>query len=551
MKQFLDDYYDDTQNCNPSQEKDLRVAEVIASIEETGEHEHTGDELRWAAKTAWRNAARCPGRNIWKTLYVVDERSLLTCQEIFEAICNFLSVAFNGGKIVPSTIIFRQRFRADQQTAGIRVWNGGLLSFAGFVQENGDVIGDPKNVSFTDIAITQGWKPRREQFEFLPLILTDAFQNTELFEFPDDIKGYTINLSHPDRPEIANMALKWYSFPLVSSMMLEAGGIQYTCCPIAGYFQDTEISVMNLLATSRYNLLEPIGRALKLDVSRNSTYWKCVVGTELTRAVFHSFTMAGVSIVDHMTLADTFCSFMQEEVEKRGGCPSDWVWVVPPMSSGLVPSFHCEMLRYSLSPSYEYQCDPQQFFKKHSKKVSFKAAAICALFGVSLMSCRIKARKRITLAYATEGGTALSYAKIAESIFIKAFAVSIVSITNITNKDAFEQCIDRSEVVIFVVSTFGEGGAPTMAQTFEANMVKKVYNLFGMKYAVFRLGSSQYIKTFAKFGKLIDAELEIGGGKRLTEPCFADDQANQKKEFEIWINKLFLNAVILTDLMIA
>lgn len=45
--------------------------------------------------------------------------------------------------------------------------------------------------------------------------------------------------------------------------------------------------------------------------------------------------------------------FMEYEHKHRGGCPADWVWVVPPMSGSITPVFHQEMLRYKFKPSYE------------------------------------------------------------------------------------------------------------------------------------------------------------------------------------------------------
>ena len=45
----------------------------------------------------------------------------------------------------------------------------------------------------------------------------------------------------------------------------------------------------------------------------------------------------------------------ENENHLRGGCPADWVWLVPPISSHLSPVFHLEMLNYNLKPSYEYQ----------------------------------------------------------------------------------------------------------------------------------------------------------------------------------------------------
>lgn len=46
---------------------------------------------------------------------------------------------------------------------------------------------------------------------------------------------------------------------------------------------------------------------------------------------------------------------METEMRLRGGCPAEWVWIVPPTSGSLLPVFHQEMVCYSLKPSFEYQ----------------------------------------------------------------------------------------------------------------------------------------------------------------------------------------------------
>lgn len=46
---------------------------------------------------------------------------------------------------------------------------------------------------------------------------------------------------------------------------------------------------------------------------------------------------------------------MQNEYRIRGGCPADWIWLVPPISGSITPVFHQEMLNYILSPFYYYQ----------------------------------------------------------------------------------------------------------------------------------------------------------------------------------------------------
>lgn len=55
---------------------------------------------------------------------------------------------------------------------------------------------------------------------------------------------------------------------------------------------------------------------------------------------------------------------MENEYRVRGGCPGDWVWIVPPMSGSITPVFHQEMLNYRLTPSFEYQVTPSSISAK-------------------------------------------------------------------------------------------------------------------------------------------------------------------------------------------
>ena len=119
-------------------------------------------------------------------------------------------------------------------------------------------------------------------------------------------------------------------------MMLECGGLQYPGAPFAGWYQSTEIANRDFLDPQRYNLLYPLAEAMDLDTSNDATLWKDEVALELNRAVLHSYKKAEVSIVDHYTQADQFMDHMREETRQRGGCPADWVWIVPPQSGSLV-----------------------------------------------------------------------------------------------------------------------------------------------------------------------------------------------------------------------
>ena len=63
----------------------------------------------------------------------------------------------------------------------------------------------------------------------------------------------------------------------------------------------------------------------------------------------------GVTVVDHHTAAESFMKHMENEYATRGGCPADWVWIVPPLGGSLLPVFHQEMLNYRLKPNFELQ----------------------------------------------------------------------------------------------------------------------------------------------------------------------------------------------------
>lgn len=72
-----------------------------------------------------------------------------------------------------------------------------------------------------------------------------------------------------------------------------------------------------------------------------------------------------VTIVDHHSATESFIKHMENEYRCRGGCPADWVWIVPPMSGSITPVFHQEMLNYRLTPSFEYQVLPCPFLSLH------------------------------------------------------------------------------------------------------------------------------------------------------------------------------------------
>merc|ERR1719347_1975673 len=144
MNQFLDFYYDDPANHEtPAKSKEDRLAEIRGEIERKGTYRQTFDEMEWGAKTAWRNAARCSGRIVWKTLKMFDCRHVTAAPEMFDCIMRHFDYSFNGGNIRPAITVFRER---QEGKIDLRVWNGQVLIYAGYKQEDGSIIGDPMNV---------------------------------------------------------------------------------------------------------------------------------------------------------------------------------------------------------------------------------------------------------------------------------------------------------------------------------------------------------------------------------------------------------------------
>ena len=75
-----------------------------------------------------------------------------------------------------------------------------------------------------------------------------------------------------------------------------------------------------------------------------------------------------MTISDHHSLSEQFCEHLKSETKRRGGCPADWVWIVPPISGSLLPVFHQEMVNYKLKPTYEYQENPWKYFNLKKRR---------------------------------------------------------------------------------------------------------------------------------------------------------------------------------------
>jgi len=149
---------------------------------------------------------------------------------------------------------------------------------------------------------------------------------------------------------------------------------------------------------------------------------------------------AGVTIIDHHTAAEQFMKHLENEKRERGGCPADWVWIVPPISGSTVPVFHQEMALYFLKPSYEYQqlawkvhkwhnSDLNPFAKRlqtsEQKKLTFRQAVIAVSLCTSLFIKRLTNRVQVTILFATETGKSEVFARRLAKIFNTVFHAQV------------------------------------------------------------------------------------------------------------------------------
>ncbi|XP_071208413.1 nitric oxide synthase 1-like isoform X1 [Salvelinus alpinus] len=575
---FIDQYYTSIKRFGSKAHLD-RLEEAMKEIEGSGTYQLKDTELIYGAKHAWRNASRCVGRIQWSKLQVFDARDCTTAHGMYNYICNHIKYATNKGNLRSAITIFPQRTDGKHD---FRVWNTQLIRYAGYKQPDGQILGDPANVEFTEICIQQGWKPPKGRFDVLPLLLQSNGNDPELFEIPQDLI-LEVQITHPKYDWFKDLNLKWYSLPAVSSMLLEVGGLEFTACPFSGWYMGTEIGVRDFCDSSRYNILEEVANLMALDTRKTSSLWKDKALVEINIAVLYSFQSSKVTIVDHHSATESFMKHMENEIRVRGGCPGDWVWIVPPMSGSITPVFHQEMLNYRLTPSFEYQADPwnHHVWKVNNgtptkkRAIGFKKLAKAVKFSAKLMGQAMAKRVKATILFATETGKSQDYARTLCEIFKHAFDAKVMSMDEYDMVD-----LEHETLVLAVTSTFGNGDPPENGEKFGAALMemrhptsntedRKSYKvrfnsvssysetrksssdepeprvnfestgpLANVRFSVFGLGSRAY-PHFCAFAHAVDTLFEELGGERILRMGEGDELCGQEESFRNWAKKVF------------
>jgi nitric-oxide synthase, bacterial len=343
---FIKQCYEELEDYEKGQR---RMKEIYWEISVSGTYEHTYEELAYGAKTAWRNSNKCVGRLFWESLHVFDARQTKTFEEMADAARRHLQFAWNNGKIRSAVTIFPQRTVDGEDP--FRFLNHQLVRYAGY--ESG--VGDPDSLELTKTAETLGWEGEGTDFDVLPLMVKNSRGEVSLFELDKIEDVQEIVFTHPEIEAFSSLGLKWYAIPVISDMELEIGGIIYGAAPFNGWYMGTEIGARNLADPFRYNKLKETAEVFGLDTQKAAGLWKDRALVELNRAVLHSFSEAGVSIVDHHTAAEQFRIFCEKENRSGREVTGEWTWLIPPLSPASVSIFHNEYDNTVKTPNFFYR----------------------------------------------------------------------------------------------------------------------------------------------------------------------------------------------------
>ena len=316
----------------------------------------TSTELAWAGRIAWRNHARCIGRLHWRSLRVRDERDVATPEALAASLREHLALAQEGGLARPYLTVFGP---ATASSRGPRIWNRQLCGYAGYRSADGSVLGDPAHASLTAAAIELGWKPPSSPtaFDLLPWIIEGADGRPQVFPLtPGAVRE--VRLSHPAYPWFEGIGLRWYAVPIVSNLRFHAAGTDFPAAPFNGWYMGTEIGARNLADTDRYNLLPLIADRLGLNRSARQSLWRDHALLVLNEAVLHSYSVAGVKLVDHHTASDEFMRFIAREKTDARPVSARWDWIVPPLSGSTTRVFHEPMAEFPTTPDFHPRPDP-------------------------------------------------------------------------------------------------------------------------------------------------------------------------------------------------
>ena len=513
-KQFLD-LIASEQAWEPK-DKERRWKEIRSDVQATGTYTHTYEELAYGTQVAWRNASKCVGRISWNNMVVRDRRHVTEPDQMFRECQEHVKFATNGGNLQITLTVFRPK--QPKERWGTRFWNSQLYRYAAYQMPDGSVIGDRANLELTQAILKLGWQPPepRTAYDILPLVIEVPGQEPKLYHWrPEEV--LEVQIEHPTVSELKAIGMRWYAIPLISNFSVHIGGIHYGCIPFNGWYMDTEI-MRDFLDEYRYNKMEEIAKALKLDTSSEQTLWRDRVALELNVAILHSFQKAKVTIVDHQTASRQFLAHDLREKKSGRECPADWGWVVPSAGGSTCPVWHHQMRDFYLEPAYHHAADRWAVED-----------------GIDLANLTTAATEdsdrqdRILILYASETGTAEGFARKAARQ-LQRFHPKVMALDEYST-----ETLATEKLLLIVTSTFGNGEMPSNGKHF-LQWVKQQPkgSLEGLNYSVLGIGSTVY-EHFCAAGIAIDRALAKVGANCVALLHKGDEIKGQADTFKQWL----------------
>ncbi|CCF34867.1 nitric oxide synthase [Colletotrichum higginsianum] len=536
----------------------------------------TFEELEFGLRTAWKHARKCIMRSEYSNLRLCDLRHVRTSKKMAETLIENLRVAYNSGEINPTVFVFPPR---DINSRGPMIWNSQLLSFAGYEQSNGEILGDPANVELTKAIIELGWTPPRfrSQWDLLPIVTMAEGEEPVITELPKDAFPL-VHIRHPKYPELETLGLRWVPAPALSRLGFSIGGVQYTATPFIGWFMDAEIGVRNLADSFRYNALPQVAKVIGLvdgNVDDLPDYERLAVLSraqlELNYATYWSFAQAGVRMSDSLGAAEQFAQFDDEHLMNNGfRLPSDPYWLAPPQGS-IIPLWH-----RGGSPNYQpkplicrHAQDPvkawrreRQFRSTRTQNASdTKLNILIPVPSISLtrpvtpvspfgtasttflpvppptqttrpstpltpLSPRGPGR-RIYIGFCSSGNVAIKLCKRLCAQLQHACDVNpeLGSVVVPCTLNALPiSMVEPDDVLVIVASTTGRGEVPQNGKAF-ADALARNPKVIACRYAIFANGSLEYPDTYNQAAMDIEDLLSRGDAQRLIGMREADTGA--------------------------